>query len=205
MTPKSFQLIMRSGPNPGQTFELDKDVIIIGRDVINDIVIGDIEISRRHARLTLQAGSYVLEDLGSTNGTYADGQRLMGPHVLRPGELIMLGENVALVLDEKYDTSATLVSAPVQAPVAAAEPKIATAQPVMQRPAPVFREPEQRGAFQSYPEMPAPEAKKSNRTLIFVIIAILIVLLCLVVAGFFVFDYLDLYCTPPFNNIFYCP
>ena len=205
MAPKSFQLVERSGPNPGQTFELDQDMLTIGRDAANDIVISDIEISRRHARLTLQAGSYVLEDLGSTNGTYADGQRLMGPHVLQPGELVMLGENVALVLEEKYDTSATLVSAPVYEPVAAAEPKRAFAPPPLQQPTPAFREPAQRGASQNYPVMPEPEVKKGNRTLIIVIIAILLMLLCLVVAGLFVFDYLDLYCTPPFKTLFYCP
>jgi predicted component of type VI protein secretion system len=205
MPPKSFQLVMRSGPNPGQTFELDQDMLTIGRDATNDIVISDIEISRRHARLTLQAGSYVLEDLGSTNGTYADGQRLMGPHVLQPGELVMLGENVALVLEEKYDTSATLLSAPVHEPVAAAEPKRAFTQPPLQQPAPAFREPAQRGASPSYPVMPEPEVKKGNRTLIIIIVVILLMLLCLVVAGLFVFDYLDLYCTPPFKTLFYCP
>ena len=78
-------LIMRTGPNPGKSFELTKNELYIGRDINNDIVINDSEISRKHARLILQAGGYVLEDLGSTNGSFVNGQRLMGPHVLRPG------------------------------------------------------------------------------------------------------------------------
>jgi S-DNA-T family DNA segregation ATPase FtsK/SpoIIIE len=61
-----FQLIMRSGPTPGKVFQLKNDEVFIGRDVGNDIVINDAEISRRHARLSVQAGGYILEDLGST-------------------------------------------------------------------------------------------------------------------------------------------
>ena len=205
MAPQSFQLTMRSGPNPGQTYELDQEVITIGRDATNDIVINDVEISRRHARLILQARGYVLEDLGSTNGTYADGQRLMGPHVLQPGELVMLGENVALVLEEKYDTSATLVTAPAPAPITTAAPKMPAAQPTPQRPTQTFSGRTPRGTKQSYPEIPPPEGKKSSQTLLIAGCGILLVLLCLVVAGFFVFDYLDLYCQPPFNAVFYCP
>ena len=82
-----FQLIMRSGPTPGAAFTLEGDQITIGRDSVNEIVINDAEISRRHARLTFQGGKYVLEDLGSTNGTFVNGQRLAGPRVLRQAKL----------------------------------------------------------------------------------------------------------------------
>jgi pSer/pThr/pTyr-binding forkhead associated (FHA) protein len=95
-----FQLVMRSGPNPGKTFELSEGEATIGRDITNAIVINDAEVSRRHARLSPQAGGYVLEDLGSTNGTFVNGQRLMGPHLLRPGELVLLGENVSLAYEQ---------------------------------------------------------------------------------------------------------
>ena len=71
-----FQLIMRSGPTPGAAFALEGDQIDIGRDSTNEIVINDAEISRRHARLTFQGGKYVLEDLGSTNGTFVNGRRV---------------------------------------------------------------------------------------------------------------------------------
>ena len=129
MTSLSFHLIMRSGPNPGQSHELTNSEIYIGRDIHNDIVINDAEISRKHARLVMQAGGYVLEDLGSTNGTFVNGQRLMGPHVLRPNELIMLGENVSLVFETSYDADATVVAVPSQpAPIKSAPARV-TAQP----------------------------------------------------------------------------
>ena len=70
-----FQLIMRTGPTPGATFTLEGDQLNIGRDSTNEVTINDAEVSRHHARLTFQGGKYVLEDLGSTNGTFVNGQR----------------------------------------------------------------------------------------------------------------------------------
>ena len=94
-----YRLVMRSGPTAGKSFILDTPEVFIGRDLNNEVVINDPEVSRRHTRLFLQGVSYVVEDLGSTNGTSVNGQRLMGPYTLRPGELIMLGENVSLLYE----------------------------------------------------------------------------------------------------------
>jgi pSer/pThr/pTyr-binding forkhead associated (FHA) protein len=77
MASQSYQLVVNSGPNIGKVYPLTQSEIVIGRDPTNDIVINDAEVSRKHARLMLQAGSYVLEDLGSTNGTYVGGQKLL--------------------------------------------------------------------------------------------------------------------------------
>jgi pSer/pThr/pTyr-binding forkhead associated (FHA) protein len=105
------QLIMRSGPTPGATFILEGDQITVGRDSTNGITINDAEISRRHARLTYQGGKYILEDLGSTNGTFVNGQRLAGPRVLKTGEVISFGEQIVLVFEAtNFDPGATMVS-----------------------------------------------------------------------------------------------
>lgn len=92
----SFRLIVRRGPQPNQVYELNKDVVAIGRDITNDIVINDPEISRHHSRMTRTAGGYVLEDVGSTNGSFVNGQRLNGARPLNSGDLISLGETVTL-------------------------------------------------------------------------------------------------------------
>ncbi len=106
-----YQLIMRSGPTPGAAFMLEGDQITIGRDPTNSITINDAEISRRHARLSYQGGKYVLEDLGSTNGTFVNGQRLAGPRVLKSGEVVSFGEQIVLVFDStNFDPGATVVS-----------------------------------------------------------------------------------------------
>jgi FHA domain len=109
--PGQFQLTMRSGPNPGTVYALDSDQISIGRDSSNDISVNDAEVSRRHARLTFQGGKYVLEDMGSTNGTFVNGQRLTGPRVLKSGEVISLGEQIVFVYEAvNSDPGATMVS-----------------------------------------------------------------------------------------------
>ena len=106
-----FQLIMRSGPTPGAVFILEGDQLTVGRDSTNGVVINDAEISRRHARLSFQGGKYVLEDLGSTNGTFVNGQRLAGPRVLKAGEVVSFGEQIVLVFEANtLDAGATVVS-----------------------------------------------------------------------------------------------
>ena len=68
-----YRLIIRRGPEPNKTFDLDKDVMTLGRDITNDIVVNDPELSRHHARFTRGAHGYNIEDLGSTNGTFIAG------------------------------------------------------------------------------------------------------------------------------------
>ncbi len=223
MAPQSFQLVMRSGPTPGKTFALDKGELTIGRDTTNDIVINDAEVSRRHSRLILQSGGFVLEDLGSTNGTFVDSQRLMGPHNLRSGELIMLGENISLSYEAvQFDLNATVVaSAPMPRetlrPPTAREELPEPLQPVAPPPAysdQVPSGPAYAGQVPSGPveefDVPAPMAppKKSNtRTWILAGCGCLILLLCCLVGAFLIIDQPwnpggGLYCTPPLDVIF---
>lgn len=92
----SYRLIMRRGPQPNQVFELNEDVSNIGRDITNEIVINDREVSRHHLRFMKGADGVTLEDLGSTNGTFINGKRLMGAQALKNGDMIGLGETVSL-------------------------------------------------------------------------------------------------------------
>lgn len=210
MLPQSYVLIMRTGPNPGKSFELTKNEIYLGRDINNDIVINDSEVSRKHARMILQAGSFVLEDLGSTNGTFVNGQRLMGPHVMRPGELIMLGENVSLAFEAGFDADATMVAAPAPTPVYSAPPPprpvaMPQAQPVQVPPArPTYTGQVPAGPAEPYYEATVEEPKRDRRMLIYIGCGLLIVMACVLVTAAYIFDYLNLYCTPPFNALFPC-
>jgi hypothetical protein len=73
-----------------------ESAFIVGRDEAGAGSLGnDAEISRRHARFSpLNNGDVLLEDLGSTNGTFVNGQRITTPYVLQPGDRIMLGQTV---------------------------------------------------------------------------------------------------------------
>lgn len=97
----AYRLILQTGVTAGTEYPLEKTELFIGRDLSNDIVISDPEVSRRHARLVLTGNTYAIEDLGSTNGTFIRGQRLSAPVLLTPGEIITFGENMQL----KYDFS----------------------------------------------------------------------------------------------------
>lgn len=114
----SFRLVVRRGPQPNQVYELNKDIITVGRDITNDIVINDPEVSRHHMRFTRGAGGFTLEDLGSTNGTFINGQRLTGAKPLSNGDMIGLGETVTL----GYEMAAPARSAPAPSAEAPASP-----------------------------------------------------------------------------------
>jgi pSer/pThr/pTyr-binding forkhead associated (FHA) protein len=116
---------MRIGPTPGKIFPLSKAEIYLGRDITSDIVLNDPEVSRKHTRLLLQPnGGYLVEDLGSTNGTFVNGQRLLGPHLLREGELVMFGENIGLVYEQvAFDPEATVISDADQVLIRKPEPR----------------------------------------------------------------------------------
>ncbi len=63
----------------------------IGRGTGCDVVLADITVSRRHARLIPRDGMWVLHDLSSTNGTFLNGHRVTRCQ-LRPGDRLALGE-----------------------------------------------------------------------------------------------------------------
>lgn len=69
---------------------LEKDELVLGRDNGTDLVLPDHSVSRRHARLTRDETGYELQDLGSTNGTFVDGQLIDRVH-LKSGDTIRLG------------------------------------------------------------------------------------------------------------------
>ncbi len=82
----------------GHIYPLNAILVTLGRDPLADIVISDPEVSRQHARLMETEDGYELQDLGSTNGTFVDGQRLGGEVVLlQPGQQIEMGSGVALL------------------------------------------------------------------------------------------------------------
>jgi hypothetical protein len=65
--------------------------VTIGRSRQCDIVLADPNVSRRHAEIRPRGGSWVLTDLGSTNGVSVNGRRIEGPMVVKSGDSIELG------------------------------------------------------------------------------------------------------------------
>ncbi|HBX70885.1 MAG TPA: hypothetical protein DEH25_16275 [Chloroflexi bacterium] len=207
MPSQTFQLVMRSGPNPGKVFTLSKNEIIMGRDVSADVVINSAEVSRRHTRLRLDAGYYVVDDLGSTNGTFVNGQRISTPQILRPGDIIMLGEAATLVYESsQFDSNATVISA-VGEPFSVAPPPMqASRAPQQITPPPqVYAGQVPSGPIaQPVPsfQAPPPKARREGISWLWAGAGCIVVMLCILVVGALIFDMMNLYCTPPFNSLF---
>jgi diguanylate cyclase (GGDEF)-like protein len=91
-------LIRMEGAEAGRVYSLTESTCRVGRLLDNNIVIDDGDVSRHHARLTSNAGTWVIEDAGSRNGTYVQG-RLIKQTVLNPGDLIQLGPRTSLRFD----------------------------------------------------------------------------------------------------------
>lgn len=82
-------LIAQTGPLIGQRWVVNQ-TLVIGRDPNCEIVVPDRQISRYHARLMPAPDGIILEDLGSKNGTYCNGQRLDEPVVLQDGDTLQV-------------------------------------------------------------------------------------------------------------------
>lgn len=83
--------------NPGQALNATlqgRKSIIIGRGAECDVVIKDPKASRRHCQLTRKDSAFVLEDLGSKNGTYVGSERIKGPVDLKPNQSFKVGDTV---------------------------------------------------------------------------------------------------------------
>jgi pSer/pThr/pTyr-binding forkhead associated (FHA) protein len=102
-------LLFRSGGFKGRRLPIKVPVVNIGRGDYNDIVIGDPSVSTMHAKLQRREAIWILTDLGSTNGTFVEGERLAGEMPLSPGTTLRFGDVIALFepLDDKVPAGRT--------------------------------------------------------------------------------------------------
>jgi hypothetical protein len=99
-----WYLVATDGPVAGSSFRLLNDRVTVGRDSDNDIVVDDHLVSRHHARLEGQQETvYAVHDLGSTNGTWLNGQRvtLSDPIQVQYGDRLTLGTKSTFVFSNR--------------------------------------------------------------------------------------------------------
>jgi pSer/pThr/pTyr-binding forkhead associated (FHA) protein len=87
-----LRVMTAAGLRSGSAYDLS-DGALLGRGDAADIRLEDTFASSRHARLVPQGDVMVLEDLGSTNGTYLNGEPLRGPQPLHVGDSIRIGDS----------------------------------------------------------------------------------------------------------------
>lgn len=112
-SPSAARLVVTRGPNLHQEYTLPRHDLSLGRSAKNDIVFGDPEISRQHAQIAYQQGSYFIADWGSTNGTFVNGQRVIGQTRLQDGDEIELGDAVRLEFQVAASQAVTRVDVPI--------------------------------------------------------------------------------------------
>jgi serine/threonine-protein kinase len=96
----AYQLVISAGPMRGKAFSLTSPRMVVGRNPGCDILIDDLEISRKHAIITQTTQGYMIEDLRSTNGTFINNQQIRAPRLLNAGDEIKLGKNVRLIFQK---------------------------------------------------------------------------------------------------------
>lgn len=100
--PDAASLVVRSGPQAGDRFDLYGRVTRLGRHPDSEISLDDISVSRRHAEIERQESEYVLRDMGSMNGTYVN-QRRVDSVVLAQGDEILIGRFRLIFLEPVGD------------------------------------------------------------------------------------------------------
>lgn len=107
-----YKLVVRDNGNipelhPGAEFPVEAPTVI-GRDINNELVVPDPHISAQHAKLSNSRNYLILEDLGSTNGTYVNRVRIKGKKKLRVGDMVRLGDVTFEVLRWENENSGSL-------------------------------------------------------------------------------------------------
>ncbi len=120
-TTQAPTLVVLEGEEIARSWRVDADPLVIGRDAAADIVLPDPKCSRRHARVSWSNRSsgdapaeILLEDLGSTNGTWVNGERLHGTRLLADHDRVFLSSTLigySLRNDEELEAQRRLVLA----------------------------------------------------------------------------------------------
>ncbi len=91
LTPLPMFVVTSEGPLRGQVLTVDADEQILGRRENSDLLLSDPHVSRAHAVIRRASGAVWLEDLGSTGGTFVNGEALTGSRVLKHGDAVRFG------------------------------------------------------------------------------------------------------------------
>ena len=88
----SYTIVITEKGGKPRAEPFDQAEITIGRVQGNDIVLPKGNISKRHSRIVLRDGKFIIVDLKSTNGTYVNGKRISSPQVLKDADKVYIGD-----------------------------------------------------------------------------------------------------------------
>ncbi len=190
-------LIVNSGPNTGQTYILNDIVSTMGRSADNTIVLDSTRVSRYHVKISILPTGVMIEDTGSTNGTFVNGQQITAQYTLSSGDIIGIADYITFqyvvesimgvginqppvsrggstqIMNAPGAFSAPTNPAPMPQ-IATYAPEFQSRQPNTYMPAPASR----------IPQAPAktPTASKKRPSWLYGVIGLLVILICACVA-----------------------
>ncbi len=99
---RKCQLVVLEGPDKNKKMTLNKNLTSIGKRENNDLLLSDKTVSRNHLEIEYTSDSFLLKDMGSTNGTYLNGSKVKEAY-LAPGDTIKIGNTLLefVAFDEK--------------------------------------------------------------------------------------------------------
>ncbi|PJB40662.1 MAG: pilus assembly protein TadA, partial [Deltaproteobacteria bacterium CG_4_9_14_3_um_filter_63_12] len=96
-----FHVTITEKGGPQTNSQFDKTEVTIGRVKGNDIVLPKGNVSKRHSRIVVKDGKFIIVDLKSTNGTYVNGRKISAPQVIKETDKVYIGDFILTVRDEQ--------------------------------------------------------------------------------------------------------
>jgi pilus assembly protein CpaF len=132
-----FTILIQEKGGEQRRMVFNKPEVTIGRVQGNDIVLPKGNVSKRHARIVLKDGKFIIVDLKSTNGTYVNGRKITSPLVVKDADKIYIGdfivgvdEAAAAEVDNSAEPTTTPPGERAPAPADARPPRPTEAQPM---------------------------------------------------------------------------
>jgi pilus assembly protein CpaF len=149
-----FAIVVNEKGGEQKRLEFDKPEVTIGRVQGNDIILPKGNVSKRHSRIVLKDGKFIIVDLKSTNGTYVNGRKITSPLVVKGSDKIYIGDFILSIEELSQGASAgpAIVDEAPPPPSANSRPRSTTIPP----PPPAPRRPTSPGDDAPAPMAPAP-------------------------------------------------
>src|SRR6201999_78943 len=111
-----FTILIQEKGGEQRRMVFNKPEGTIGRGQGNDIVLPKGNVSKRHARIVLKDGKFIIVDLKSTNGTYVNGRKITSPLVVKDADKIYIGDFIVGVDEAASQSEGEGVSEPSTSP-----------------------------------------------------------------------------------------
>src|SRR3954454_8930395 len=111
-----FAIVVNEKGGEQKRLEFDKPEVTIGRVQGNDIILPKGNVSKRHSRIVLKDGKFIIVDLKSTNGTYVNGRTITSPLVIKGTDKVYIGDFILSVEDQPGEGAADMPPPPAPPP-----------------------------------------------------------------------------------------